>query len=138
MSPNLIALLVGLIVACLAAGGGYYSGYNACKSDEQQAQYDALLAAGERIKTLTEAENVNLKEISRLRAAATSAPRLRLPSCPTAGAKIDSAGTGQFYQSLFGKSEDALNRFDVAYREEADRADRLIESCRKVVGINQP
>lgn len=138
MNPYII--LAALLIAGAAIGGAYYRGYESCEADHAKADYDALVTVGERIKTLTEEKNANLAEIDRLRLAGRNAPRLRLPAPPCVGQPSASQITtgGQLYSNVSSREEEALNRFDAKYGDEADRADKLIESCRAVIGVLTP
>lgn len=138
MNPYII--LAALLIAGAAIGGAYYRGYESCEADHAKADYDALVTVGERIKTLTEEKNANLAEIDRLRLAGRNAPRLRLPAPPCVGQPAASgvATSGQLYQDVSSRAEDALNRFATRYGDEADRADKLIESCRAAIGVLTP
>lgn len=138
MNPYII--LAALLIAGAAISGAYYKGYQSCEADHAKADYDALVEVGKQIKQLTEEKNANLAEIERLRLAGRNAPRLRLPAPPCIGQHSTGgiATSGQFYQDVSSRAEDALNRFAARYGDEADRADKLIESCRAVVGVLAP
>ena len=88
------------------------------------------------LQSLQETKSANLAEIDRLRAN-NHALWLRLPKTPCPGSVSDNtaiasgvASTGQLYDPLPSRAEQAINRFDEAWRGEAYRADKLIEDCR--------
>lgn len=137
---NQYAILAAVLIAGAAIAGAYYKGYQSCEADHAKADYDALVTVGQRIKKLTEEKYANLAEIDRLRLAGRDAPRLRLPAPPCVGQPSASgiAASGQLYKDVSSRAEDALNRFATRYGDEADRADKLIESCRAVVGVLTP
>lgn len=106
--------------------------------DEDVATRTALLlkqtqADAKRLRALEETKNENIAEIDRLRAN-NHALWLRLPKTPCGGSgqtgTYSIAGSGQLHQDLPSGAEQAINEFDATCRDEADRADRIVEACR--------
>lgn len=92
-----------------------------------------------RLAALEETKNANLKEVDRLRAN-NHALWLRLPKTPCPGSVSDTtsgsigiAGSGELPEGSPGSAEQAINRFDRTFADEAYRADKVVEDCRVVV-----
>lgn len=146
-----------IITSVLLVAGSFVTGWTN-GSDHVQRQWDVDIhvrtkAALEQVKSndnlktkLEEVKNVNTKTVEML---ATTIRTLRAdnrlhlypPTCPgglpdtvsTGGSKDGAASTGELSRDVPSAAENALNRFDAAYASEAERADKLIESCRVLV-----
>jgi len=102
------------------------------------------VVANDQLKTkLKEVQNVNTKTIDMLASTVRKLRadnRLRLPAPPcsgglpdtdaTSGSQDAATGNGELFEPVQTGAEHALERFDGAYAEESERADKIIEGCR--------
>lgn len=134
---RIIAALV-VVASLVAVGWNIGADRVQRKWDEDVATQTAVLLkqtqeAADKLRKLEETKNANIAEIDRLRAN-NHALWLRLPKTPCRGSgqtRQDTiAGSGELPEGTSSGAEQALNEFDATYRDEADRSDRIVESCR--------
>lgn len=136
---SVVLLLAGVSVVSVDYGKGQVQ--QAWDKDKLERSNIALAYALKKAKQLAALEDIrdaNIKEIDRLRADNARLERLRLPkttcprSLPTVAEEGRPTGTGELHESVSSSAEEALNKFDGAYRDEAYRADNVVEECRVI------
>jgi hypothetical protein len=139
-------IIGGILLAAGTFAAGWVNGSDSVRREWEvdihirTKQHMAELVNSQKIiTTLEEQKNANLKEVDRLRAN-NRALWLRLPKTPcpgglpeTATSNTGVASGGELPAEVQSGAEQALNRFDSAYSDEAYRADRIVEECRVVV-----
>lgn len=134
----------GILLAALVAGAfatGWWKGGDAVQRKwdadtarmvaEQLAKNQADAA---KLKKLEEMKNANLEYVSNLYFNLGKSKRLRLPQAACGGSNPPStdspSGEELVPAGISGGAEQALNDFDLTYRNAAYRADTLTENCR--------
>lgn len=152
MNPLLLRYLPHLIAIGAILGGLYaihHHGFNKgehyvqSKWDKErtsnlEAQAKRNAEDSAKLHELETAKNENLATIDRLTRSNRNLKRLRISQsyCPSKADPDNPAGGGKFHEELHGGAgevvENAVNEFDLTYRAEAERADKLIEGCRVI------
>jgi len=139
MSPLILKALPYIAVASLAAGVFYKvwdmgGDHVQAKCDKAKAEQVAKnLADQAKLIKLEETKNENLDYVSNLYFGLGKSHRLRLPKAPCTGSQTSGdSPTGErlIPDGVSGSAEQAVNDFDITYRNAALRSDQIVEGCR--------
>lgn len=127
-------------VAATLFGAGWWQGSDRVqrKWDEDKArqvkeQLEKNQADAAKLRKLESDKNENLDYVSNLYFGLGKSQRLRLPQAPCAGSQTSAdnpAGEGFIPAGVSGSAEQAVNDFDLTYRNAALRSDKIVEGCR--------
>ena len=128
------ALIFGALGAVYWEGGERVQAkWDKAKAEQVAAQFAKNLADQAKLIKLEETKNENLDYVSNLYFGLGKSQRLRLPQSPCTGSQTSSdnpTGEGIIPAGVSGSAEQAVNDFDLAYRNSALRSDQIVEDCR--------